>query len=140
MSRRAARALGVTGVVLAFIAPALHAPSTLLRSSVQALSPAPAAVSAAVVMLVAVTLLVVFERHRARDAELRDRTIGAGHLVFILTLWVLTTVVSIVRLADDGYADLVVQLAVVIQVVATASIGVLAAVALRHDRAADRAS
>lgn len=131
------RALPITGVVLAFIAPAVHGVSSLVGSAAPALQTAAATITAAIVMIAALALLAAFERPRARAAELRDRTIRAPHLLFVVALWVFSVVASILRLVDDGYADPPTQLAVAAQIVATIGMAALAVVALRHDRAAD---
>ncbi|PJJ73254.1 hypothetical protein CLV46_2840 [Diaminobutyricimonas aerilata] len=139
-SRRTARTLGITGVVLAFVAPALHARSSLIGSDAHALQPAEATVAAAVVMIAALVALTLAARRRANDRERRDPVLPALLLFVVTVLWLGTVVISIVRLIDEGYADPLTRTAVAAQVLATSAMLGLAVVARRRDSAADRAS
>lgn len=119
----------IAALVLGLVAPALVLTG---RTGGAAFDVETGALPSGIGVVVALALFVVLEPSRTRGLLYRGGSVGGGTYVFYAVLWLAVAAFAIAGGAASSIAGLV---GVVLQLAAAAGAGVLAVVALRHDRA-----
>ena len=108
--------MAVVAIVLSLAAPTLLGLSRTVQTPI--LETAPASVTVAIAMSVAVAIFRLIEPRRADLRLARDGTLGRRLSLFVACLWLLCPIISIVRLTGDPSA--LTAAAVVVQLAAVA--------------------
>lgn len=125
---------GRTGWTVAALVLGLVAPALILtgRSGGAAFDVEVGTLPSGVGMLVALAMFAILEPGRTRGLLYRGGSVGGGTYVFYAVLWL---AVATFAIAGGAMSAPAAAIGVVLQLVAAAGAGVLAVVAMRHDRA-----